>query len=286
MQWIDSVLSKGDKVEFFHDEYRCPVYVKDVVKIVLALTNRWLSGNNLVYMLVLNTEISCKLLDDPWGLFGFLLFAFLVNNLACSEDIDNVMKGYGVQMREKGVMVDNKPYHAIYSIVVGRKITCIAFIWSMVSNGIRGSGDRWPMLFMYDLASVSLSFLGIGFSCLFKKSLATFSFWFALIVSHLNTDSVFWYDVTSPEGKQMQLLLNVGGPDRVSRVQMAEVVADIRGYSTSLIKPVSASSVCVYIILFPEFIQILVLVTCAFCYLYFCNHEHEILFRFSSLGYS
>lgn len=47
MQWIDSVLSKGDKVEFFHDEYRCPVYVKDVVKIILALTNRWLSGNNL-----------------------------------------------------------------------------------------------------------------------------------------------------------------------------------------------------------------------------------------------
>ncbi|KAJ4726990.1 Methionine adenosyltransferase 2 subunit beta [Melia azedarach] len=45
------------------------------------------------------------------------------------------------------------------------------------------------------------------------------------------------------EGKQMQLLLNVGGPDRVSRVQMAQVVADIRGYNPSLIKPVSASSV-------------------------------------------
>ncbi|XP_065628685.1 uncharacterized protein LOC111998542 isoform X2 [Quercus suber] len=44
------------------------------------------------------------------------------------------------------------------------------------------------------------------------------------------------------EGKQMQLLLNVGGPDRVSRVQMAEAVADFRGYNTSLIKPVSASS--------------------------------------------
>lgn len=88
IQWIDSVLSKGEKVEFFHDECRCPVYVRDVVKIILALTNRWLS-----------------------------------------------------------------------------------------------------------------------------------------------------------EDKQMQLLLNVGGPDRVSRVQMAEVVAEIRGYSTSLIKPVSASSV-------------------------------------------
>ncbi|KAG8363336.1 hypothetical protein BUALT_Bualt19G0011800 [Buddleja alternifolia] len=45
------------------------------------------------------------------------------------------------------------------------------------------------------------------------------------------------------EGKQMQLLLNVGGPDRVSRVQMAEAVAHVRGYNTSLIKPVSASSV-------------------------------------------
>ncbi|KAL1546433.1 methionine adenosyltransferase 2 subunit beta-like [Salvia divinorum] len=45
------------------------------------------------------------------------------------------------------------------------------------------------------------------------------------------------------EVKQVQLLLNVGGPDRVSRVQMAEAVAHARGYSTSLIKQVSASSV-------------------------------------------
>lgn len=42
----------------------------------------------------------------------------------------------------------------------------------------------------------------------------------------------------------MHELLNVGGPDRVSRVQMAEAVANIRGYKTSLIKPVSATSVC------------------------------------------
>ncbi|KAL0002530.1 hypothetical protein SO802_016311 [Lithocarpus litseifolius] len=88
IQWIDGVLSKGEKMDFFHDEFRCPVYVKDVVAIILALTSRWIS-----------------------------------------------------------------------------------------------------------------------------------------------------------EGKQMQLLLNVGGPDRVSRVQMAEAVADFRGYNTSLIKPVSASSV-------------------------------------------
>ncbi|GFP85970.1 methionine adenosyltransferase 2 subunit beta [Phtheirospermum japonicum] len=45
------------------------------------------------------------------------------------------------------------------------------------------------------------------------------------------------------ESKQMQFVLNVGGPDRVSRVQMAEAVAHVRGYNASLIKPVSASSV-------------------------------------------
>lgn len=80
MQWLDSVLSKGDKVEFFHDEYRCPVYVKDVVKIILALINRWLSGNNLVSMLILNTEISYKLQDDPLGssLICFLAFCSLL----------------------------------------------------------------------------------------------------------------------------------------------------------------------------------------------------------------
>lgn len=88
IQWIDGVLSKGNAVDFFHDEFRCPVYVKDVVSIVLALSEKWIS-----------------------------------------------------------------------------------------------------------------------------------------------------------EGKQVRLLLNVGGPDRVSRVQMAETVAEIRGYNKSLIKSVSASSV-------------------------------------------
>ncbi|KAF3796215.1 Methionine adenosyltransferase 2 subunit beta [Nymphaea thermarum] len=46
-----------------------------------------------------------------------------------------------------------------------------------------------------------------------------------------------------PNGEDMQLLLNVGGPDRVSRVQMAEAVAAIKGYDISLIKPVPAASV-------------------------------------------
>lgn len=44
MQWIDGVLSKGNTVEFFHDEFRCPVYVKDVVSIILALSKKWISG--------------------------------------------------------------------------------------------------------------------------------------------------------------------------------------------------------------------------------------------------
>ncbi|XP_028122807.1 methionine adenosyltransferase 2 subunit beta-like isoform X1 [Camellia sinensis] len=88
IQWMDGVLCKGDTVDFFHDEFRCPVYVKDLVTVILTLTNKWIS-----------------------------------------------------------------------------------------------------------------------------------------------------------EGKQMQLILNVGGPDRLSRVQMAEAVAHIRGYNTSSIKSVSASSV-------------------------------------------
>ncbi|RDX75568.1 Methionine adenosyltransferase 2 subunit beta, partial [Mucuna pruriens] len=88
IQWIDGALAKGEKLDFFHDEFRCPIYVKDLVTIILAITSQWMS-----------------------------------------------------------------------------------------------------------------------------------------------------------EGKQMQLLLNVGGSDRVSRVQMAEAVAQFRGYDTSLIKSVSASSV-------------------------------------------
>ncbi|KAK7349548.1 hypothetical protein VNO77_06999 [Canavalia gladiata] len=88
IQWIDGALAKGEKEEFFHDEFRCPIYVKDLVTVILALTNQWIS-----------------------------------------------------------------------------------------------------------------------------------------------------------EGKQIQLLLNVGGSDRVSRVQMAEAVAQFRGYDTSLIKSVSASTV-------------------------------------------
>ncbi|RVW27906.1 hypothetical protein CK203_084955 [Vitis vinifera] len=43
IQWIDGVLSRGDKMDFFYDEFRCPVYVKDVVAIILALTTGWIA---------------------------------------------------------------------------------------------------------------------------------------------------------------------------------------------------------------------------------------------------
>ncbi|XP_050873375.1 uncharacterized protein LOC127075906 isoform X2 [Lathyrus oleraceus] len=44
VQWMDCVLSKRETVEFFHDEFRCPIYVKDLITIILALTNQWISG--------------------------------------------------------------------------------------------------------------------------------------------------------------------------------------------------------------------------------------------------
>jgi dTDP-4-dehydrorhamnose reductase len=45
---MDDVLSKGQQVDFFNDEYRCPVYVKDMVDVILSLTNNWLSGMKMV----------------------------------------------------------------------------------------------------------------------------------------------------------------------------------------------------------------------------------------------
>ncbi|KAK9749364.1 hypothetical protein RND81_02G120800 [Saponaria officinalis] len=107
IQWIDSVLAKGIPVDFFYDEFRCPVYVKDVVAVVIALASRWVS-----------------------------------------------------------------------------------------------------------------------------------------------------------EAKPMQLVLNLGGPDRVSRVQMAETVADSRGYDKSLINPVSSSSVHIFsLIMAANFFGVLFLVS-------------------------
>lgn len=38
------MLSRGREVEFFYDEFRCPIYVKDLVNIILILIKKWLSG--------------------------------------------------------------------------------------------------------------------------------------------------------------------------------------------------------------------------------------------------
>lgn len=62
LQWIDSVLAKGEAIEFFRDEYRCPVYVKDLVTIIQALTARWISGlRSFIYMSCPAVSLSVKL---------------------------------------------------------------------------------------------------------------------------------------------------------------------------------------------------------------------------------
>ncbi|AEE81899.1 putative rmlD-like substrate binding domain, NAD(P)-binding domain superfamily [Arabidopsis thaliana] len=53
IQWIDSSLKKGDTVDFFHDEFRCPIYVKDLVNITFKLIDRWVSDDKQM-RLVLN----------------------------------------------------------------------------------------------------------------------------------------------------------------------------------------------------------------------------------------
>lgn len=52
IQWIDGVLSKGNKVDFFYDEFRCPVYVKDVVAVILALTTKWITESTPMQLLL------------------------------------------------------------------------------------------------------------------------------------------------------------------------------------------------------------------------------------------
>lgn len=52
IQWMNSVLSKGDEVSFFYDEFRCPVYVKDVVNVILSLSNKWISEGNQIRLLL------------------------------------------------------------------------------------------------------------------------------------------------------------------------------------------------------------------------------------------
>lgn len=52
IQWMDSVLSQGQQVEFFNDEFRCPVYVKDMVDVILSLAKTWLSDGKKVQVLL------------------------------------------------------------------------------------------------------------------------------------------------------------------------------------------------------------------------------------------
>ncbi|KAM0906564.1 hypothetical protein ACQ4PT_016700 [Festuca glaucescens] len=52
MQWMDDVLSQGQEVNFFNDEYRCPVYVKDMVDVILSFTKSWLSDGKKVQVLL------------------------------------------------------------------------------------------------------------------------------------------------------------------------------------------------------------------------------------------
>lgn len=47
MQWLDSLLAKGREVEFCRDEFRCPIYIKDVITIIQTLISRWMSGLQL-----------------------------------------------------------------------------------------------------------------------------------------------------------------------------------------------------------------------------------------------
>ncbi|KAK1376988.1 Methionine adenosyltransferase 2 subunit beta [Heracleum sosnowskyi] len=46
VQWLDSLLAKGREVEFCRDEFRCPIFIKDVVTIIKTLTSRWVSERN------------------------------------------------------------------------------------------------------------------------------------------------------------------------------------------------------------------------------------------------
>ncbi|WOG90471.1 hypothetical protein DCAR_0209715 [Daucus carota subsp. sativus] len=53
VQWLDSLLAKGREVEFCRDEFRCPIYIKDVITIIQTLISRWMSDCNNM-QLVLN----------------------------------------------------------------------------------------------------------------------------------------------------------------------------------------------------------------------------------------
>lgn len=70
LQWIDEALSRGDQVDFFYDEFRCPIYVNDVVNVILALSERWISGKPQ------STFSSRKRLSNICTVVLFSLFRF------------------------------------------------------------------------------------------------------------------------------------------------------------------------------------------------------------------
>ncbi|KAJ7560800.1 hypothetical protein O6H91_04G146900 [Diphasiastrum complanatum] len=69
VQWIDAELSKGKPVEFFHDEYRCPVFVKDIVYVIETLLSKCLSDfqekSTCNCCLILEDLIDCHVLRWP-----------------------------------------------------------------------------------------------------------------------------------------------------------------------------------------------------------------------------
>jgi dTDP-4-dehydrorhamnose reductase len=54
LQWIDGVLSSGAGADFFEDEYRCPVFVKDVVQAIKLLMEKSFAGTSNPMHLLLN----------------------------------------------------------------------------------------------------------------------------------------------------------------------------------------------------------------------------------------
>lgn len=46
-QWIDSVLASGMETDFYVDQYRCPIFVKDVVRVIELLIVTILQGRLL-----------------------------------------------------------------------------------------------------------------------------------------------------------------------------------------------------------------------------------------------
>ncbi len=54
LQWIDGVLSGGGEGEFFCDEFRCPIYVKDVVNVIELLIAKSIATEGSHMHLVLN----------------------------------------------------------------------------------------------------------------------------------------------------------------------------------------------------------------------------------------